>query len=126
MLNKLRQILKSDSTVSASADPVVRPEVVKPVLMQTTELLEIMNLALPRALLGVTDKQAEAVISAVLRALGTRMDAAGDTPFRVAGLGVFRPREAARNLSGEALSGRNFVFRRIPAAAKAAEPKAPL
>lgn len=108
---------RSPSTeVAQSAEPA-NPRA-KPVTLKPAELLELVNRTRPNSTKGIPEKQAQAFVSAVLSALGSHIESAGDTPVRVAGLGVFRSRDVEVTVNNESKKVRATGFRRLPAAAK--------
>jgi hypothetical protein len=113
MATKLMEFFKKTPTAGSA-----KPALPKPVVLKASEILATLNAVRPRVMKGIPEKQALAVVSAALSALGTRIDEAGSTPVRIPGLGVFRSREVERKVEGELKRVRSIGFRRVPAAAR--------
>jgi hypothetical protein len=120
MASKLMEFFKKDPGAENNHSAQQKQALSKPVTVKSAEILAALAEARPNALRGIPEKQALALVSAVMGALGSRIDAAGDTPVRVAGLGVFRFREVEREIAGEVKRVRSIGFRRLPAAPRKA------
>lgn len=93
-------------------------ETVTRVVLRPSDLLEMVNETAPKATKGIPEKQALALISAVLDALGAKIDAAGDARLRVPGIGVFRSRDIEQKIGVQVTRVRATGLRRVPRAAK--------
>jgi len=82
--------------------------------MTINELVDQVKATAGKQLEAVPDPKARALVRAALAEIGKQIEAGGEEPVRIPGLGVFRSSEVEREKDGQKSVVKKITFRPTP------------